>query len=54
MKGHLHTYLEQQCMSDFGDVIVVSVLLSYRNCKTENELPIKLHLSVEDKLAIVI
>ena len=41
-------------MSDFGDEIVVIVLLSYRNCKIENELSIKLHLSVEDKLAIVI
>ena len=53
-KGHLHTYLGQQCMIDFSDEIVVIVLLSYRNCKAENELPIKFHLFVEDKLSICI
>ena len=52
--GHPHTYLGQQCMSDFGDEIVVIVLLFYRSCKIENELSIKLHPSVEDKLVIVI
>ena len=51
--GHPHTYLGQQCMSDFGDEIVVIVLLFYRSCKKENKLSIKLRLFVENKLAIL-
>ena len=54
MKGHMHTYLEQQRISNSKDKIVVSILLYCRNCKTEHELPIKFHLSVKDKLAIMV